>query len=123
LDLIENIHLLLNPAASLPRNLSYGSADPVYFDKAVGAPDKSWLLAHLSVDPKYHKKGIGLLLAQTVLQRAEKERLPVILYSAPEGKKLYLKAGFRDIGTWQWAEGENRTFSVRRWDPPDEEMS
>jgi hypothetical protein len=61
-DIIEDIYLLLNPATSLPRNLLYGVTAPVYFDKAVGAPDQTWLLVHLSVDPKYLKKGLGCYL-------------------------------------------------------------
>jgi hypothetical protein len=49
------------------------------------------------------EEGIGLLLAQMVFQRAEEERLPVLLYSTAEGKKLYLKAGFK--GHWNLAMG------------------
>jgi ribosomal protein S18 acetylase RimI-like enzyme len=113
----DKLNLSLNPAASLHRSLSYGNRDAEYFEKDSGEPDRSLHIGYLAVDPKYQKKGVGLMLTQMVLQRAETERLPVILYSTKAGKALYLKAGFKEIGKWQSGEGEDMMFTVMRWNP------
>jgi predicted N-acetyltransferase YhbS len=77
------------------------------------------MLTHLSVDPECQKHGIGLRLCQWGLEYAKREELPATLCSTIDGKKLYQKAGFRAVGSWQWAEGNDRTMSIMRWDPPD----
>lgn len=111
-DIRGNFLLLLNHRASSLHNLSYGNKDPVFFAKTDEEPDERLEMAYIAVDPKYQKKGIGLCLVREVLQHADKEKLPVTLYS------LYLKAGFKQIGKWQSADAENMWFLIMRWDPP-----
>jgi predicted N-acetyltransferase YhbS len=113
-DLIDNIYALFNPAASLLRALSYGNSDEIYFDKTYEEPKECWMLTHLSVDPECQKHGIGLRLCQWGLEYAKEEELPATLCSTIDGKRLYQKAGFRAIGSWQWAEGNDRTMSIMR---------
>jgi len=37
--------------------------------------------------------------------KAEKERVPGILYSTVAGQRLYEKAELRVVGEWAWAKG------------------
>jgi len=47
------------------------------------------------VSPKHQRKGIGNLLLDYGIRRADEEKLPMFLGSSPEGQRLYLKNGFQ----------------------------
>jgi GNAT superfamily N-acetyltransferase len=61
----------------------------------------------VAVDPSYQRKGIGKVLMQWGLDRAEKDGKDVCLSASVAGQSLYLKLGFevvdsRDILGEQW---------------------
>ncbi|KAF2140462.1 uncharacterized protein K452DRAFT_359538 [Aplosporella prunicola CBS 121167] len=56
------------------------------------------LCAILAVDPAYQRRGAGTLLLRWGLEEARKRGLPAYLEATEEGKELYLKEGFRDVG-------------------------
>lgn len=55
-------------------------------------------LDYLQVDPGHQRQGIGRLLAQEGLGRADAGGREVWLRSTPEGRCLYLSLGFRVVG-------------------------
>lgn len=57
-----------------------------------------WHVQSLVVSPVYQRKGVGRLLMQPVIDRAQRERVPIGLTSSPEGEKLYRKLGFEKLG-------------------------
>lgn len=116
---VDYAYLLFNPATSLPRNLSYGKGDEVYYSKNDTAPEESWTLAYLAVSPSHQKKGIGAELCQWGMKKAEEEGICAFLLSTISGKRLYEKVGFRVVGEWRWAKGgDDRLMTIMRWDPP-----
>lgn len=58
----------------------------------------------LSVDPKRRRKGIGMILLQWGLDRAQEENIAVGLESSAAGSPLYLKAGFVEIKRYEMPE-------------------
>lgn len=59
--------------------------------------DRPQVLNFLIVNPSYHRKGIGRLLAREGLDRAAEEGKDVRLRSTPEGRPLYLALGFEEV--------------------------
>jgi ribosomal protein S18 acetylase RimI-like enzyme len=59
-------------------------------------PD-SWYLDTLGVNPQYQRKGIGRMLLDWGVERANSENVPVLLESTAYGEGLYRKAGFLDF--------------------------
>ncbi|KAI9651259.1 hypothetical protein NHQ30_001297 [Ciborinia camelliae] len=57
-----------------------------------------WHVNTIVVLPKYQGKGLGKLLMGHILERAEKEGVPVGLSASPEGERLYRKLGFAWLG-------------------------
>lgn len=55
-------------------------------------------LNSISVVPQYRGQGIGKALTRWGLEEADKKGEDVWLISAPEGRKLYLSLGFKEIG-------------------------
>lgn len=117
---VEYAYTLFNPAASLPRELSYGKGDDVYYSKNDTAPEECWTLACLSVSPAHQKKGIGAELCRWGMERARRERVCAFLHSTIAGRRLYEKVGFRIVGEWRWAKGgDDRLLTIMRWNPPE----
>jgi GNAT superfamily N-acetyltransferase len=57
-----------------------------------------WHVNTLVVDPEYQGRGVGRVLMNDVLERAQRERVPVGLSASPEGEFLYRKLGFGYLG-------------------------
>lgn len=57
-------------------------------------------IKHLMIDPAHQRKGIGGQLLAIVTALADAEGLPAFIMSSEESHGLYLKAGFKDLGTW-----------------------
>ena len=56
-------------------------------------------LLDVVVDPAFHRRGIGARLMRWGLERAEKERCPILLIATSTGSGLYRKLGFEILGT------------------------
>ncbi|GAA5946301.1 hypothetical protein JCM3765_000189 [Sporobolomyces pararoseus] len=59
---------------------------------------KHWYLGLLAVHPKVQKGGIGRLLCQWGIDRAQKDGSDVLLGSTEFGKALYESLGFKELG-------------------------
>ncbi|KAM3065811.1 hypothetical protein ACMFMF_010739 [Clarireedia jacksonii] len=57
-----------------------------------------WHVNTLVVRPEYQGRGVGRFLMSDVLERAQRERVPVTLSASPEGEFLYRKLGFQYLG-------------------------
>jgi GNAT superfamily N-acetyltransferase len=80
-------------------------------------------LAVLVVSPKYQRQGIGAMLLEDGLKRADEASLQTVLGASPFGLGLYQKYGFvgfetRDINLWEYEGGKgcgvNRTVMMHR---------
>lgn len=58
-----------------------------------------WFLKLLAIHPKFQRKGLGTLLVNWGVQRANSQQIDAWLESSPMGKGAYLKAGFKVLGT------------------------
>ena len=54
----------------------------------------------LMVDPKAQRRGIGKLLLEAVTMLSDRERIPTILCSSREARRLYSQMGFKSVQTW-----------------------
>lgn len=118
-SVVEYAYTLFNPAASLPRDLSYGKADEVYYSENDAEPEECWMLTYLSVSPDHQRKGVGMELCQWGMERAREEGICAFLYSTVAGRRLYEKAGFRAVGDWRWAKGgDDRVMTIMKWNLP-----
>lgn len=82
----------------------------------IGDIEEHWFMQKLSVDPNWQRKGIGRMLLQWGLERAQEENVPVGLDSTEVGEILYRKVGFEKIGTFEMLE-EGITFPILLWRP------
>jgi predicted N-acetyltransferase YhbS len=55
----------------------------------------------LSVDFRFQRRGIGMLLLQEGISEGRKKRLPICLEASSAGERLYTKAGFQKVGDWE----------------------
>ena len=53
----------------------------------------------LATHPAHQGKGIGTALVHWATSEADQSRIPCWLESTPVGHPLYLRAGFRDVGS------------------------
>ena len=96
-------------------------------DARESVKEKGYLyMAILAVDPNFQRMGVGHRLLQWGLEKADREGLECFIEASPEGKGLYEKFGWREVGftdvvlrRWGWKveEGEeefSRTFSMFR---------
>jgi GNAT superfamily N-acetyltransferase len=60
--------------------------------------DNRWHAGSVVVSPEYQGKGIGRLLMGHVIEKAQKERVPLGLTASPAGEMLYRKLGFEMLG-------------------------
>ena len=58
-----------------------------------------WFLKLLCIDPNYQRRGLGTLLVNWGVDKANEEGIDAWLESSPMGKGAYLKAGFKMLGT------------------------
>ncbi|KAL2427148.1 hypothetical protein ABEF95_009318 [Exophiala dermatitidis] len=77
----------------------------------------SWQINHLSVSPSYQRHGIGSTLVEYVQNIAAKENIPVTLLASAQGRLLYKKLGFADIGSVEYGAGNLAEAMV--WYPAD----
>lgn len=56
-----------------------------------------WYLELLSIKKEYQRKGIGRMLVEWGLERADAEGVECALAATPEGKGLYEKYGFKEV--------------------------
>jgi GNAT superfamily N-acetyltransferase len=52
------------------------------------------------VDPKAQRLGIGKLLLEAVTAFSDREKVPTILCSSREARRLYSQMGFKSVQTW-----------------------
>ncbi|PQE08475.1 Acyl- N-acyltransferase protein [Rutstroemia sp. NJR-2017a BBW] len=92
-----------NRAAS-PENLQVFSNggkmdDAKYWDgEKFPARKNRWHVITVAVHPDYQGRGVGRVLMNDVLERAQRERVPVGLAASPEGEFLYRRLGFGYLG-------------------------
>jgi GNAT superfamily N-acetyltransferase len=114
------LSMLFNPAASLRHNLQLGNDDEKYNDPSYEEPGEAWGINEIAVAPDFQRHGIGMRLLQWGIDCAIYDSVPVTLTSTPAGVRLYERAGFRIYGTWKWAKKANETYTMMRWDPPQQ---
>lgn len=78
--------------------------------------EEYWEVDHLSVDPSYHRRGIGSALVEYVKEIASQDRLPVVLLASDVGAPMYKKLGFVDLGPFEMGAGCYATAMV--WQAP-----
>lgn len=78
------------------------------------------LLSILVVHPGHQRKGLGAMLLENGLRRADELGLRAYLESSPKGKGLYAKWGFEEVGVMdfdarEWGRDENvvHTLMIR----------
>jgi len=69
-------------------------------DDIFGKRKDWWYLQSLTVDPKFHRHGIGGKPLRWGLGRADAAGEEVFLESSENGEGLYLKNGFRQVTTF-----------------------
>ncbi len=57
-----------------------------------------WHANGIVVNPQWQSRGIGRMILNEVLSRAQRECVPVGLTASPEGERLYRKMGFEMLG-------------------------
>ncbi|KAF9774348.1 hypothetical protein IL306_007649 [Fusarium sp. DS 682] len=62
-------------------------------------PTERWRLGLLATSPKCQRTGIGKRLVQWGLDRCDEEGVPATLESSVQGRPLYEKMGFLEVGT------------------------
>ncbi len=89
------------------------------YDSTVHAqslPGKHWYLWALGVDPQYQGRGIGGMLLQPVLARADAEKLPCYLETATKKNiSFYSKHGFTVVNEGVVPKSELYTWAVLRY--------
>jgi ribosomal protein S18 acetylase RimI-like enzyme len=93
-----------------------------FFNGMAGSPPfedikQHWEIDHLSVDPAYQGKGFGTMLVKFVQEFAAEDKLPVVLLASKQGRSLYKKLGFGDVGTVDMGPGQ--LYEAMAWYPPD----
>lgn len=64
-----------------------------------------WEVNHLSVHPSYHRRGIGSALVEHVRSLATKEHQPIVLLASVQGRPMYRKLGFTELGAVDYGAG------------------
>lgn len=63
-------------------------------------------MEHLSVDPSFHRRGVGSALIKHVQTLASRDDLPVLLVASVKGRPMYKKLGFTDHGPCDMVAGD-----------------
>jgi len=77
--------------------------------------DKYWDIDFLSVDPAYHRRGIGKALLGRVQALAAQDGVPLTLLATDTGKNLYKRAGFDEL--CKLGAGSYFLFTAMIWYP------
>lgn len=82
-------------------------------------PERSnrWHAQTIIVDPKWQGKGIGRLLLQEALSRAQEEGVIVGLSASPAGEKLYRRMGFQLLGDFTFRIADDVGGGIMIWYP------
>lgn len=73
-----------------------------------------WFLELIATRHAYQRKGLGAMLVQWGIDRAEEEGWQCYLDSTPDGRRLYEKLGFRTLYTTEFPEmGYTHEFMLR----------
>lgn len=112
-----------NPPAELPNNWpSNGDTDLAKrFFGELGAKHaeimggrEHWYLELIATRADYQRRGLGVMLVQWGIDRADEEGWECYLDSTPEGKRLYHKLGFATVCTTEYPDISYRhEFMVR----------
>jgi GNAT superfamily N-acetyltransferase len=76
-----------------------------------------WHVNSLVIDPAWQGKGIGRLLMDVILQRAQKEGVPIGLSASPHGELLYRKLGFECLGDFHMRVERSQGGGIFIWYP------
>lgn len=76
-----------------------------------------WVAGSVVVSPSYQGKGIGRLLMGHVMEKAERERVPMGLTASPHGEKLYRKLGFQMLGGFSMRVANDEGGGIMIWYP------
>jgi GNAT superfamily N-acetyltransferase len=76
-----------------------------------------WHAGSLVVSPEYQNKGIGRLLMGYVMEKAEREGVPMGLTASPHGEKLYSKLGFQRLGDYGMRVANDEGGGIMIWYP------
>lgn len=84
-----------------------------------GYPEREerWHAASVVVSPEYQGKGIGRILMGHVIEKAQKERVPVGLTASPHGEMLYRKLGFEMLGDFCHRVANDEGGGIMIWYP------
>lgn len=107
------------PAMMPPLTLIKFLASVVHLDRLhrLDAPERHWYLATIGVDPPHQGQGIGSLLLQPILARADAEGLACYLETGREiNVRFYAKHGFRVLRSGLAPLGGPRYWTMLR--PP-----
>jgi GNAT superfamily N-acetyltransferase len=72
-----------------------------------------WHARSVVIDPAYQRMGVGKRLMKVILERAEKENVPVGLEASMEGEGLYRSIGFDLLG--RFVEKSFLNFPAEYW--------
>lgn len=74
-----------------------------------------WELSCLVVDPAFGRRGLGSQLIEWGQQRAEEDGVPVLLGASLQGKALYTRKGFTEVGKLSYGPGIIHSLMI--WKP------
>jgi ribosomal protein S18 acetylase RimI-like enzyme len=76
-----------------------------------------WYAQSVVIDAAYQKRGIGTRLMKEVIEKAERENVPIGLEASMEGERLYRGVGFDLLGRFehQKEETDNPIFPPGYW--------
>ncbi|KAJ6259691.1 hypothetical protein Dda_5329 [Drechslerella dactyloides] len=75
--------------------------------------NKYLVLQGLVTSPEYQCRGVGSQLINWGVERADARQLPCWCHASPAGNKLYLKAGFKELGSSEYDLGEFGRYTFR----------
>ncbi|KAF1994332.1 acyl-CoA N-acyltransferase, partial [Amniculicola lignicola CBS 123094] len=92
----------------------------IQYDKAIGEEafftlDINWRLDVLAVSPKYQRRGVGAMLLEHGQKIAASEDLPMVTEASMDGRALYMKLGFKILGTTKIEDSVDDVIML--WEP------
>lgn len=109
---LDRVEAALSPSARERFDRAFGRIGPLV-DAA--APRARWYLGVLAVAPEAQGRGLGGELMRPILERADRERLPVTLETASaRNVALYARFGFETVVSEEIVGGGPRFWVLRR---------